>query len=84
MYYQGKVRPVYYQGEVVNNPCQKCANNQYNAFGEEETCNACKEYVNFHQRTTTDEAIIKILEWLKRRGVNARRKKNWPYFKIDR
>ena len=83
MYYQGKVRPVYFQGKVVNNPCQTCANNHYHSYGNENQCNRCEEYYYYRERSKIDDARIKLFDWLNRKGFYARPKQNYPFIEID-
>lgn len=84
MYYQGKVRPVYFQGPKVNNPCQVCANNSYTSYGDEKICQECKEYKEFRQRNKIDDLRIKLFNWLNKKGIYATPTKNWPYIRIDK
>lgn len=83
MYYQGKCRPVYFQNKKVVNPCQECANNSYTSFGDEKTCNECKEYISFRQRTKIDEARIKLFTWLNKKGLYAKPTTNFPFVEFD-
>jgi predicted ATP-dependent serine protease len=83
MYYQGRVRPVYYQGKRQENPCQTCANNQYHAYGDERQCTTCKDYEFFKESTPIDIMRVKIFNWLNRKGLHARPQKDWPFVEID-
>lgn len=77
---RGRLLPV---GEAKYNPCQYCANNMYHKYGDEDYCHSCKEYNHFQKLTGYLEFKIKLFDFLNRRGIRARQKKNWPYFKID-
>ena len=77
---RGRLLPV---GEAIYNPCQHCSNNMYHKYGDEDYCGTCKEYNHFQKLSNFLELKIKILAFLNKRGICARQKKNWPYFKID-
>lgn len=83
MYYQGRVRPVYFQGKRVENVCYACANNHYHAYGDEQLCVNCKEHEHFKGKTKLIEFKIALFNWLNKKGIYAQPKKNWPFIEID-